>query len=199
MTEAFDSYDRPFHQRGSEMVVGPLTPVDIAEMLHLDAATAFDATLITGGLPWVCAEWPVGASVWTFLKRALDDPISALLVSAERSLAAEFPPRAMGREVLGAIGSGERTFSNIARAAGGVAHSTLSRATDVVEGGVDAVEDPGEVGARERDHDTAWCGVTLSACAQTFLLEPNEWPSGSPLRDLGSPRLSGTRIGKEDR
>jgi AAA+ ATPase superfamily predicted ATPase len=132
MMEALDSYDRPFHQRGSEMVVGPLTPVDISEMLHLDAATAFDATLITGGLPLICAEWPVGASVWTFLKRALDDPISALLVSAERSLAAEFPPQAMGREVLRAIGSGERTFSNIARAAGGVAHSTLSRATDVL-------------------------------------------------------------------
>jgi DNA-binding transcriptional ArsR family regulator len=70
--------------------------------------------------------------MWDFLGMSLANPISALLVSAERSLAAEFPPQAMGREVLKAIGSGERTFSNIARAAGGIAHSTLTRATDLL-------------------------------------------------------------------
>jgi AAA+ ATPase superfamily predicted ATPase len=70
--------------------------------------------------------------MWEFLDAALENPISALLVSAERSLAAEFPPQAMGREVLRAIGSGERTFTNIARAAGGIAHSTLTRAADLL-------------------------------------------------------------------
>lgn len=69
-------------------------------------------------------------------KLYLEDPeygsLGALLVSAERSLAAEFPPQAMSREVLRAIGSGERTFTNIARAAGGIAHTTLTRATDVL-------------------------------------------------------------------
>ncbi|WP_411087009.1 ATP-binding protein [Streptomyces sp. 061-3] len=132
MMEALGSYDRPFHQRGRDMVLGPLNPADIAEMLDLDPATAFDATLITGGLPLLCREWRPGASVWEFLSTALDNPISALLVSAERSLAAEFPPQAMGREVLRAIGTGERTFSNIARAAGGIAHSTLSRAAELL-------------------------------------------------------------------
>ncbi|MGC4979930.1 ATP-binding protein [Streptomyces sp. DT193] len=132
MMEALNSYDRPFHQRGREMVVGPLNPADIGEMLGLSPAAAFDAALITGGLPLVCAEWRAGADVWEFLRDSLDNPISALLVSAERSLAAEFPPQAMSREVLRAIGSGERTFTNIARAAGGIAHTTLTRATDVL-------------------------------------------------------------------
>jgi AAA+ ATPase superfamily predicted ATPase len=132
MMEALNSYDRPFHQRGREMVVGPLTPADIGEMLDLEPAAAIDAALITGGLPLICREWPAGASMWDFLDAALENPISALLVSAERSLAAEFPPQAMGRDVLRAIGSGERTFTNIARAAGGIAHSTLSRAADLL-------------------------------------------------------------------
>ena len=132
MMEALNGYDRPFHQRGREMVVGPLNPADIGEMLDLSPAAAFDAALITGGLPLICAEWRAGADVWEFLRDSLDNPISALLVSAERSLAAEFPPQAMSREVLRAIGSGERTFTNIARAAGGIAHTTLTRATDVL-------------------------------------------------------------------
>jgi uncharacterized protein len=36
------------------------------------------------------------------------------------------------RTVLAAIGSGERTFTNIARAAGGIAHSTLTRVTELL-------------------------------------------------------------------
>ncbi|UED86299.1 ATP-binding protein [Streptomyces profundus] len=132
MMESLDSYDRPFHQRGREMVVGPLTPADIGEMLDLEPAAAFDAALITGGLPLICREWQAGASMWDFLDASLENPISALLVSAERSLAAEFPPQALGRDVLRAIGSGERTFTNIARAAGGIAHSTLSRAANLL-------------------------------------------------------------------
>ncbi|MEV7519324.1 ATP-binding protein [Streptomyces sp. NPDC091371] len=132
MMEALNSYDRPFHQRGREMVLGPLNPADIGDMLGLEPAASFDAALVTGGLPLICAEWEQGASLWEFLRASLDNPISALLVSAERSLAAEFPPQAMSREVLRAIGSGERTFTNIARAAGGIAHTTLTRATDVL-------------------------------------------------------------------
>jgi hypothetical protein len=114
------------------MVVGPLNPAEIAAMLDLGAPEAFDATLVTGGLPLICSEWSPGASLWDFLAHTLDNPVSALLVSAERSLAAEFPPQALARTVLGAIGSGERTYSNIARAAGGISHSTLSRASELL-------------------------------------------------------------------
>jgi uncharacterized protein len=54
------------------------------------------------------------------------------VVSAQLSLAAEFPDQAQARMVLAAIGSGERTFTNIARAAGGIAHPTLTRAADLL-------------------------------------------------------------------
>ncbi|WP_020393220.1 ATP-binding protein [Kribbella catacumbae] len=132
MMESLNSYDRPFHQRGREMVVGPLTPADLAEMLDLEPAAALDAALVTGGLPLICREWRRGASMVEFLRKSLGDPTSALLVSAERSLAAEFPPQAMSGEILRAVGSGERTFSNIARAAGGLNHTSLTRAMQVL-------------------------------------------------------------------
>lgn len=51
MMEALNSYDRPFHQRGREMIVGPLNPADIGEMLGLSPAATFDAALITGASP----------------------------------------------------------------------------------------------------------------------------------------------------
>lgn len=132
MMEALNAYDRPFHQRGREMVVGPLSPAAIGKMLELDAGAAFDAALVTGGLPLICAEWGRGRSVWEFIEDAVANPLSALMVSAERTLAAEFPSAAQPRQVLTAIGSGERTFTNIARAAGGMAHSSLVRALEVL-------------------------------------------------------------------
>ncbi|GAA4074015.1 ATP-binding protein [Nonomuraea soli] len=132
MMEALNSYERPFHQRGTQMVVGPLNPAEIQHMLGLGAAEAFDAALVTGGLPLICGEWRRGQGLWEFLHDSLTDPISALRVSAELSLSAEFPPEAQAREVLHAIGAGERSFVNIARASGGIAHSTLTRATAVL-------------------------------------------------------------------
>ena len=132
MMEALNSYGRPFHQRGREMVLGPLNPADVGEMLGLEAAAAFDAALITGGLPLICAEWPHGAGMWDFLEDALSDPVSPLLVSAERLLAAEFPRQAQARTVLSAIGSGERTFSNIARVAGDIGATPLQRSLGIL-------------------------------------------------------------------
>lgn len=132
MMEALNQYDRPFHQRGREMVIGPLDPGDIAKLLSLDPADAFDAYLVTGGLPLICLEWGRGASLWEYLEQAVANPVSALSVSAERSLAAEFPQAAQPRLVLSAIGSGERTFGNIANATGGIASSSLTRALEIL-------------------------------------------------------------------
>ncbi|MGF6880788.1 AAA+ ATPase superfamily predicted ATPase [Nocardia sp. GAS34] len=143
MMSALTSYGRPFHQRGTEMRLGPLNPADVATMTGLDPAAAFDATLITGGLPIVTARWRLGEDVWAFLSRELADSVSPLIVSAQLSLAAEFPDQTQARQVLAAIGSGERTFTNIARAAGGIAHSTLSRATELLtDKGIVAAELP---------------------------------------------------------
>ncbi|MBB2945582.1 hypothetical protein FB565_005315 [Actinoplanes lutulentus] len=57
MMEALGSYGRPFHQRGKEMALGPLNPAEVGEMLRLDPAAAFDAALVTGDLPLICASW----------------------------------------------------------------------------------------------------------------------------------------------
>ncbi len=132
MMEALTSYGRPFHQRGAEVPIGPLNVGDLAAMTGLSAAEAFDAELVTGGLPMVCARWRHAEGLWSFLERELAEPVSPLIASAQLSLAAEFPDHTQARAVLGAIGSGERTFTNIARAAGGISHSTLSRAAQTL-------------------------------------------------------------------
>jgi uncharacterized protein len=132
MMEALTSCGRPFHQRGTQMTVGPLNPADVSGMAGLRAADAFDATLITGGLPIVCARWRNGEDARSFLTRELANPASPLVVSAQLTLSAEFPDQAHARAVLAAIGSGERSFTNIARAAGGIAASTLTRSTDLL-------------------------------------------------------------------
>lgn len=129
MMEALDSYGRPLHQRGSEFVVAPLSPRKTAEIVGArTAADAFDAYLVTGGLPLVCNDWSAGTPMWEYIDGTLAESTSPLIVSGERMLAAEFPVEALPREVLTRIGSGERTFSNIARAAGGLQATSLTRA-----------------------------------------------------------------------
>jgi hypothetical protein len=83
--------------------------------------------LVTGGLPLICSDWPAGQDLWGFLDQSLTNPTSPLLVSAERALAAEVPEHLQARDVLAAIGLGERTFTNIAKAAGGMAAAPLQR------------------------------------------------------------------------
>ncbi|RLP95007.1 DUF234 domain-containing protein [Micromonospora sp. CV4] len=128
MMEALNDYGRPFHQRATEMVIPPLSPADVRDMLDLSAADAFDAYLVSGGLPLILDEWPPGAPVREYLTDAVRDPTSALLVSGERALAAEFPPQSQAGLVLRAIGAGERTFSLISRAAGDLPQASLTRA-----------------------------------------------------------------------
>ncbi|MBW1597459.1 ATP-binding protein [Streptomyces sp. JJ38] len=128
--ERLNTYGRPFYQRGTEMVVPPLNPAEVGTMLDLSPADAFDAFLISGGLPLILEEWPRGADLWGYLDQALRQPTSALLVSGERTLAAEFPTEAQARSVLGAIGHGERTFTLIGRAAGGLNPGSLTRSLE---------------------------------------------------------------------
>jgi uncharacterized protein len=132
MMETLNTYGRPFYQRGTEMVVPPLNPAEVADMLGLGPAEAFDAYLVSGGLPLILDEWPQGAGLWDYLARAVTRPTSALLVSGERTLAAEFPVEAQARTVLSAIGHGERTFSLIAREAGGLHPGSLTRALELL-------------------------------------------------------------------
>ncbi|GGP94642.1 ATP-binding protein [Streptosporangium pseudovulgare] len=132
MMEAINQYDRPFYMRATEMVVNPLTPADVADKLELPAATAMDAHLVSGGLPMLCEEWEPGLSVQEYLREALTDSTSSLIVSGERALSAELPPDAQARTVLGAIGSGQRTRSSIERAVPGVPRASLNRALQLL-------------------------------------------------------------------
>lgn len=54
-----------------------------------------------------------------FLREAVANPLSPLLVAGELTLLGEFPEASHSRAVLEAVGSGERTFSTIAAQAGG--------------------------------------------------------------------------------
>jgi hypothetical protein len=132
MMEQLNTYGRPFYQRGTEMVVPPLNPAEVGSMLDLPPADAFDAFLVSGGLPLILEEWPRGGGLWDYLDQALRRPTSALLVSGERTLAAEFPTEAQARTVLGAIGHGERTFTLIGRAAGGLNPGSLTRSLELL-------------------------------------------------------------------
>lgn len=132
MMERLTDYNRPFHQRGTELHVPPFDPAETAEMLGLGAADAIDAHLVTGGLPLVIDEWPQGHGLFDYLGEALTRPTSALIVSGERALAAEFPAEVQARRVLAAIGSGERTFSNIRRAAGDIQPMSLHRGLELL-------------------------------------------------------------------
>jgi AAA+ ATPase superfamily predicted ATPase len=133
MMEALNSHGHAFFQRGTEMIVPPLSPSETGTIVgSAEAADAFDAYMITGGLPLVCDEWPVQSTIWQFLEDALGEPTSAVIVSAERALGAEFPDDTQARLVLGQIGTGEMTFSNIARAAGGLQATSLKRSLDVL-------------------------------------------------------------------
>ncbi|MEV0591892.1 ATP-binding protein [Nonomuraea cavernae] len=125
--EAINQYNRPFYMRASEMVVNPLTPADVASKLELPAAEAIDAYLISGGLPMILDEWPVGATASEFLDSTIPDGTSALTVSGERAMAAEFSPDAQARVLLKALGSGQRTYSSIMKAAGGIGSTSVKR------------------------------------------------------------------------
>jgi AAA+ ATPase superfamily predicted ATPase len=132
--EALNDPTRPLYQRATEMVVPPLSPLEVGEMLKLEPSDAFDAYLVTGGLPIVCGEWRSRQSRREYLKAALSTSTSALVVSGFRALDAEFPTTAQARSILNVIGSGERTFANIANNIDGMKGSSLARSLKFLTG-----------------------------------------------------------------
>ncbi len=117
--EALQTYGRPFFGRAAKMTVRPLHLADVQTLTELDAAEAVDAFLITGGFPEIVQSWQPGMSRADFLRESVANPLSPLLAAGELTLLGEFAESALSRAVLEAVGAGERTFSAIARQAGG--------------------------------------------------------------------------------
>lgn len=133
MMEQLTKPDQPFHGRGAEVILRALTCSDIAAMSGLAGMDAFDAHLITGGQPQIAETWQHGETRSSFLERSFSTSLSALVASGTRVLDGELPEGVQARRVLTAIGGyGERTFSGIQQATGGMVAASLSRALDVL-------------------------------------------------------------------
>lgn len=115
----------------SQLRVPAMSPADIADLLRLDATDALDAYLTIGGFPMLAADWGAGIEREEFLARELRNPSSNLIVNGERILAAEFRTELQAREVLEAIGKGERRFDELRRRAS-LSPASLSRALDTL-------------------------------------------------------------------
>ena len=101
-------------------------------LLGLDPAAALDAQVVIGGMPRLAGLWEKDDDLWTFLARQLEDASSPLIVLGERSVNAELPADLKTRDVLAAIGAGERVYSAIQQRAG-IKQSTLSNSLETLE------------------------------------------------------------------
>ncbi len=148
MMERLTAYDRPFFGRADNLVLQPLSPRDVGIALGLGPADAIDAHLISGGLPGVIRGWPHAMPPLDYLRTECGDPAAPVFSIPESSLLAEFPAPDQSRRVIEAVGGGERTYANIAVAAGGgdgsLASGTLSPIINrlVAEKRVLAVDQP---------------------------------------------------------
>jgi len=148
MMERLTSYDRPFFGRADNLVLGPLSPADVAAALSLDPPDAIDAHLVSGGLPGIIRAWPHGVVALDYLRRECADPATPVFGIPETAMLAEFPAPDQSRRVLEAIGAGDRTYANIAASAGstgaGLPSGTLTPILSrlVTEKRLVAVEEP---------------------------------------------------------
>jgi hypothetical protein len=132
MMQTLTEHGRPLFGRARELVLRPFHPGETAEMLEGTPATeVVDTQLVTGGYPRLVEERRRAASTRRFVEHQLRDENTDLVVVAQRVLEAEFPSHIQAREILDAIGSGERTHSAIAQRTG-FSPSVLSRGLDAL-------------------------------------------------------------------
>jgi AAA+ ATPase superfamily predicted ATPase len=129
MMRALTEYPAELYGRPTrEMIIQPFSPRDLATLSGVDSAQAFDRFLIVGGLPMLARSWAPSLTRRQFLARELADPASPLVVDGLRILDAEFPGELQVRDALGAIGHGERAFTEIGRRSGVANEAGLSAA-----------------------------------------------------------------------
>ena len=118
MMERITVYGAPLYQRPTrELLVPPLSPLEVARLTGRTGADALDAYLVTGGFPKIVRLWS-GGNLGAFLKASLADPGSELVRSAARILDAELPANVNARSILSVIGAGERTNGGISARTG---------------------------------------------------------------------------------
>jgi AAA+ ATPase superfamily predicted ATPase len=139
MMERLTHHDRPLFGRSRTMVVNPFDPGECASALggERDPMDAFDTYLITGGYPRLVASSARARHVLEFAEEQLADETSELIVTAQFSLDAEFPPDAQARRVLSAIGwaeVGAPAFSQVVGSLGesGATETAVTRALKVL-------------------------------------------------------------------
>jgi uncharacterized protein len=140
--ESLSTHGKPLYGRARELVIRPFSPRDTGRMLGHDDdrikdratvdAEIFDSYLVTGGYPRLTAEAARFKTLEGFINNQLTDEHSDLCVMAQRSLRAEFPSDSAASTVLQAVGSGERSFRNIA-AASRLGDMAVHRSLDVLE------------------------------------------------------------------
>ena len=126
-------HDRPLFERPT--LVRTIQPLDVAEFAGvsgLEGAAAIDAYHVVGGFPRLARLWRPGWTLRRFLTEQLGDQDSPLVATGRRILDAEFPSLIQARTVLTVIGAGERTYGNIATAAG-VGSTNLRRSLEQLE------------------------------------------------------------------
>lgn len=114
--ESLSAHGKPLFGRTKEFVVEPFSPRDTSRMLSLEnePAEALDTYLVTGGYPRLSAEASRFKTLDGFVGNQLANEHSDLCVMAQRILTAEFPSETAAATILRSIGSGERSFRNIA-------------------------------------------------------------------------------------
>ena len=140
MMEQLTAHDRPLYGRAREDLVHPFNPAETAAALSKDlsAIAVFDAYLTTGGYPKLVDEFARAGSVSNYISRGFSNENADVIVVAQRSLDAEFPPDVQARTVLSAIGAqmvGHSTFSTVVGLLGddlGASSVALTRALKVL-------------------------------------------------------------------
>jgi uncharacterized protein len=117
--DALTDHGHALHGRPTrELMVRPFSPAEVAELLALEPAAAFDAYMVVGGFPSLATTWRKSWDRRSFLEHALADSYGQFVVNGERILGGELGEHPQARQVLEAIGAGERTFSAIRDASG---------------------------------------------------------------------------------
>jgi AAA+ ATPase superfamily predicted ATPase len=141
-------HDRPLFGRVTPMVVPALNPAEVAEALPgRSAMEIFDAYLVTGGYPRLVERCAAAKSTSAYVRTALIDPFSDLVISAQLVLDAEFTDAASTRQVLTAIGAEAVTrpgFNDVLSAISdpgerGAAQTAITRALKILEGPKDLI------------------------------------------------------------